>query len=173
MTQFQDAPPAEAPKSANSFVHLDPLPESGPQVMTLVATNFIPDYKDVDRNTGETRIYAALELYWGLRFDGKSYFIKTWPMRYSINERANWAKVVKAMTGSLPETGSSPKDVLGKGAMLTIENAEKVSKKGTKYSVSQINGYSPVPKVLVASIAPLDQLLPDLEAALAATQEPF
>jgi hypothetical protein len=57
--------------------------------------------------------------------------------------------------------------------MLTIENAEKVSKKGTKYSVSQINGYSPVPKVLVASIAPLDQLLPDLEAALAATQEPF
>lgn len=166
-TPFQDAPPAEAPKQNNQFFHFDPLPEAGPQVMTLVATNFIPEYEHIDKTTGEKKVYAAIELFWGLLNDRKPYFIKSWPVRYSINERANWAKIVKAMTGALPEAGSRPADFVGKGAMLTIENEDKVGQKGTKYTTSRIAGYSPIPKALLSSVAPINELLPALEKLLA------
>lgn len=165
MSTTTEAPPAAAPKSSN-FISLEPFPEEGPAILTIVKHNYIAEYHNV-KEDGTTEVYPAVEFYLGTKTANGPRFIKTWPARYSINERANYAKVYKYVTGHLPVAGSSPKDIEGGGIQANIINQEKVSKKGTKYTASKAKDLGPVFPKLKGEIVKREELLPALEKLLA------
>jgi hypothetical protein len=165
----QSAPAAQEPKSAD-FVKLEPFPESGPAILTVTAYNYIPNYTKVN-DDGSTDTFNALEFYLGTVTAAGPRFIKTWPSRYSIHEKSSYSKIYRAATGHLPQAGSSPKDIIGKGVQTTIENLDKVSKKGTKYTASRAKDLGPVFPKLRDEIVPLEKLLPALTAILEAPKD--
>lgn len=164
MSNLNEAPPAAEPKSSN-FVSLDPFPADGPAILTLVACNYIPEHHNV-KEDGTTDVFPAVEFYIGTTTPSGPRFIKTWPARYSINEKANYAKLYKYVTGHLPVAGSSPNDILGGGVQATIVNKEKVSKKGKKYTASSAKDLGPVFPKLKGEIVDRKVLLPVLEKLL-------
>lgn len=178
---FNSAPPAEQPKTGSDFIQLPPFPDSDTYVGCLVAANYIPDYETQDRTTGEKKVFDAVELYYGaIASDGKPYFVRTWPMRYSVSEKAKYATYIKAATGEFPEAKSQPSDFFGKPVLLTIKTEEKKSRKGKLYTASTIDGIAPVPKSLKANApdgkalqAALEAAIKDIEARQNDTSAPF
>lgn len=162
-TLNQSAPPAAAANT--DFVSLEAFPEDGSTVLTIVAFNFTPGYVNTKQD-GTTEVFDALEFYLGANTSAGPRFIKTWPARYSIHEKANYGKLYKAAKGTLPVPGSTPKDLLGLGVLADLVNEEKVSKKGKKYMRTGIKGLAAVHPKLKGDIVPLATLLPALEAAL-------
>lgn len=170
MSKLADAPPAAEPKSGN-FLSLDAFPDEGPAILTIVATNYIKDYTKVN-DDGTTETFPAVEFYLGTNTPSGPRFIKTWPARYSINEKANYAKIYKFATGHLPAAGSSPKDIVGKGIQANIVNEDKVAKKsGKQYKVSKAKDLGPVFPKLRDEIVPVAKLRPALDAILNAPKD--
>jgi hypothetical protein len=170
MSNLTEAPPARENKSTD-FVKLEPFPESGPAILTITAYNYIPAYTKVN-DDGSSETFPALEFYLGTETPSGPRFIKTWPSRYSIHEKSSYSKLYRAATGHLPQAGSSPKDIVGKGVQTTIDNQEKVSKKGTKYTASRAKDLGPVFPKLLPEVVPLAKLLPALTAILEAKDKP-
>jgi hypothetical protein len=164
----QKAPPAAAPRGGD-FVSFAPFTEDGPAILTIVAFNFIKGHT-FTKQDGSTEIADALEFYYGANTDEGPRFIKTWPSKYSIHEKANYAKLYKACTGALPVAGSNPADLLGKGVQAILENEDKVSKKGKAYTKTSVKSVSMVKDKLRGDITPLAKLLPALEAEFAKAQ---
>jgi len=165
MSNLNEAPPAAAPKS--NFISLAPFPDEGPAILTVVAYNYIPEYHNT-KEDGTVEVFNAVEFYFGTKTPSGPRFIKTWPARYSINEKANYAKLYKYVTGHLPTAGSSPKDILGGGVQATIKNEEKVAKvSGKKYTASKARDLGPVFPKLKGEIVDRKELLPELEKILA------
>lgn len=162
-TLNQSAPPAAAANT--DFVSLEAFPEDGSTVLTVTAFNFTKDYVNTKQD-GTTEVFDALEFYLGAVTSAGPRFIKTWPARYSIHEKANYGKLYKAAKGTLPAAGSNPKDLLGLGVLADLVNEEKVSKKGKKYMLTGIKGLAAVHPKLKGDIVPLATLLPALEIAL-------
>lgn len=170
-TLNQDAPPAEAPKSTGGdFVKLPPFPAAGQQILTIVAYNYIKDYVNTKQD-GSTETFNAVEFYLGALVDGTVCFIKTWPKRYSINEKAGYTKFYRAALGKDPVAGSSPKDLLGAGLTANIEVKDKVGKKGTPYKSCAGKDFAAVHPKLKSEITPLEKLLPTLQDVLSGQGE--
>jgi hypothetical protein len=160
---FNKAPKAEAPKGGDDFIHFPSFPESDTVVGTLVAYNFIKDFKTKNKE-GQDLVYDAVELIYGAKTaDEQVYFLKTYPMKYSVSEKAKYAKYCKAATGEWPEAGTTPDDFVGKPVLLTVKVEEKVSKKGKKYTASRLEGVTAVPKALKGNAPDAKVLLPQLE----------
>lgn len=165
MSYNQNAPAATAPKGGD-FVSFKPFEEDGPTILTIVAFNFIKDHVQ-EKEDGSTEVIDALEFFYGAMTEAGPRFIKTWPAKYSIHEKSNYAKLYKAATGSLPVVGSNPSDILGKGVQTILENENKVGKKtGKAYTKTSVKSVSPVKASAKASVTPLAKLLPLLEQAI-------
>jgi hypothetical protein len=170
MSNLLDAPPAPEPKSGN-FLSLESFPEEGPAILTIVATNYIKDYVKTN-DDGTTEVFPAVEFFLGTETKVGPRFIKTWPARYSINEKANYAKIYKFATGHLPAAGSAPKDIIGLGVQANIVNEDKVAKKsGKPYTVSKAKDLGPVFPKLKGEIVPVAKLRPALDAILNAPKD--
>lgn len=165
---FQEAPSAVAPKSNQDFFHLDPLPEDGQLILTVVATNYIKEHTQFNKEKQVEETFPAIEFYLGALFNGKPGFVKTWPVKYSIHEKATYSKYYRSALGKEPNAGSKPADLVGSGLTVTVKNEDKVSKKGTPYKRSRVGEVAAVHPKLKAEIVPVASLKPALEAALAA-----
>lgn len=174
MSINQKAPPAEVKAQAN-FFRFEPLPKSDTYIFTVVAYNYLDSapFTRTDQATKKQTIIngPGVELFLGTVVNGKSYFVKTWPIFYSINERSNYTKWYKALTGTLPTVKQNPDDLLGKAIMLPVELTEKVSKKGTKYMATRTGNPSPVPSMLAATVTPLATLKGPFDAAVKASEQ--
>lgn len=168
-TLNQEAPPAAAPKG--DIVKLEPFPRSDSFVLTLCAYNFIPQYpfkrKNKDTGAEEIKPDDAVEFYFGGIVDGKVYLAKTWPQKYSIHEKSNYAAAYSAMTGKMPAAGSKPSDLVGKFALVEVSVEEKTSRTGKKYTATNIDSIGKVPSILAGTGVDIKQLRPALDAALA------
>ena len=165
---MNEAPPAPAQASKDFGPRFDALPVDGPTIMTIVAFDFLPKTEFKDPKTQAVTIADGLRFYFGTVIDGKPYFLSPWPMRYSINEKSGYTRLFTAATGAPPQAGSTPKVLLGKGVTLTINNVQKVSKKGVAYTASKITATAPVHKKLLGEVVPLAELEPALKAAFEA-----
>lgn len=167
MSNLNDAPAAAAPK-ANSFVKFEPFEEDGPQILTLVATNYIPQH-EFENDKKEKYIAPAIEFYFGTLVNGNPRFVKTWPKAYSIKNTATYYRIYKAIAGKEPQVGSKPADIIGGGIQGTVATVDKVGKLGTKYRASSVDlkSLGPVMPKLKSEIVPLNKLLPTLEKLLA------
>jgi len=166
MSTTHDAPPAQELKSSN-FISLEPFPEEGPAILTVVKHNYLKDYVNVKQD-GTTEVINAVEFYLGTKTPNGPRFIKTWPCRYSIHEKAKYSQIYKYVTGHLPTPGSSPKDIEGGGVQANIVNEEKVAKKSQKkYVASKAKDLGPVFPKLKGEIVKREELLPELEKILA------
>lgn len=161
-----EAPPAPSAALKDYGPRFDPLPASGPQIMTIVAWDFLPKHEFKDPTTGTIKVADAVEPYYGTQIDGKTYFVRGRPMTYSLNEKANYLKIYTAATGKAPVPGSTPKDTLGKGVTVDVELTDKVSKKGKPYKSTKIKAVTPVHPKLQGEVVPLKTLAPLLEEAL-------
>lgn len=171
MSNLNDAPAAPAPK-ASSFVKFEPFEEDGPQILTLVATNYIKEH-EFENDKKEKYIGQALEFYFGTLINGQPRFIKTWPKAYSIKNTATYYRIYKAITGKEPQVGCKVSDIVGGGIQGTVTTSDKVGKKGTKYRVSTVDMKSlgPVMPKLKPEIVPLEKLLPALKKLLEAADK--
>ena len=144
MTMFNAPPPIEKPPEFENSLFFEALPDDGMTAFVLVASNYINNYQTTYQ--GQPKTYEhAIELFFATQAnDGKYYFVKTWPKSYSMHEMSWYSALVKAITGSLPEAGSNVDQLIGLPLMLLIKNEDKVSKKGTRYVSSKIDG-KPVP----------------------------
>lgn len=163
------APPAEAPKSKD-FFQLPAFPVEGPTVLTVVAYNFIPDYVN-PFDEEQKPAYPAVELFLGAETEKGVGFVKTYPIRYSLNEKASYHKLYKLATGKVPSAGTKPDDMVGHGLTATITNESKTSKKGKQYTVSKVKDFGAVHPKLKGEIAPVKELLPKLKAVLASNDD--
>lgn len=168
---FQEAPAAAAPKSTQDFFHLDPLPEDGQQILTIVAANYIKEHTQFNQTKQVEETFPAIEFYLGALFAGKPGFVKTWPIKYSIHEKARYSQYYRCALGKEPAAGSKPADLIGAGLTVTVKNEDKVSKKGTAYKRTRVEDVAAVHPKLKAEIAPVATLKPALEAALAAAKK--
>jgi hypothetical protein len=168
---MNEAPPAASTAQKDFGPRFDPLPGNDTYIFTVVAFDFIKNYEQRDMTTGEMKVFDALQFFYGTKIDGKAYFLKPWPTKYSIHEKANYTKLFKAAVGNPPPAGSNPKEMLGKGVTIEVENEEKVSKKGTKYTISKAKNVTAVHAKLKGEIVPLAELLPAFEAALASKDD--
>lgn len=168
---MNEAPPAPSTAQKDFGPRFDPLPGPDTYIFTVVAFDFIKNYEQRDMTTGEVKIFDALQFFYGTKVGDKTYFLKPWPSKYSIHEKATYTKLYKAATGAAPLPGSNPKDMLGKGVTIEVENEDKVSKKGTKYTVSKAKNVGAVHAKLKGEIVALAELLPAFEAALTAKED--
>jgi len=165
---MNEAPPAPSSTLKDFGPRFDPLPQSDTYIFTVVAFDFLKNYEQRDLTTGEMKVFDALQFFYGTKIGGKTYFLKPWPTKYSIHEKANYTKIYKAAVGTPPPAGSNPKDMLGKGITIEVENEEKTSKKGTKYTVSKPKSITGVHAKLRGEIVPLAELETAFKAALEA-----
>ena len=175
MTQTlnNEAPPAPV-SGGQDFLKFEPFPASDSYVLTLVGTNYIashPFERTDDNGKDFIKEAPAIEFFWGGMADGKPYFTKSWPQAYSLHEKANYAKIYKALTGKIADASQRPKDMLGKAAMVEIKLENKKSKKGKDYVAVKIGAITAVPKLLLGSVVPLEQLEAPFKAALAKANE--
>lgn len=164
---LQSAPPA--PESKKDFFRLPPFPAEGPTVLTVLAYNFIKDY--INQFDEEPTPYPAVEFFLGAETEKGVGFVKTWPSRYSLHEKANYAKLYKLATGKAPVAGSKPDDMIGCGLTATVTNTAKTSKTGKQYTVSSAKDFGAVHPKLKGEIAPVKELLPKLKAVLASNDD--
>ena len=160
------APPAVAPKQIVDFVHLPAFPATGPQILTIVKYEYLPEYINPFDNPPKPA-FPAIAFTLGAETAGGIGFVAALPTRYSLHEKATYPKLYKMATGKEALAGTTPDAMIGKGISANVENIEKVSKKGTKYTRSQVGGFSVVHPKLVGEITPLAKLLPALTAILA------
>lgn len=168
-TLNQSAPPATASKSGEDFIRLEPFPKSGSHVLTVTAYNYNPacEFKRTDDKGAESiEVRPGLEFYFGTVIGGKPYFVKPWPVPYSLHEKANYAKWYEAATGKVAAPGTKADDMIGKHVLGAVKVENKTSKKGTAYSVTKLMTVSPVPDILAATGTDIKVLLPALQAAL-------
>ena len=169
---MNEAPSAQAPAQQRDFgPRFDPMPKSETYIFTVVAYDFLPKFEQKDPTTGETKIFDALQFYFGTIVDGKAYFLKPWPSKYSIHEKAGYTKLYRAIKGSAPLPGSNPKELLGGGITIEVNNEAKVSKKGTPYTASRAKSYAAVHPKLKGEIVSLNALEPAFKAALEASKK--
>lgn len=164
-TALQEAPPVEAPKSA-AFFRFAPFPAEDSYPLTIVGHNYIKEHEFArtdDSGQEYTEKAAAIELFLGTKIEGKAYFVKTWPQKLSISDRANYYKWFLAATGKAPVAGSKTAELNGKVLLGEIQNA--VGKKGGEYS--KIKSLAKCPAALVKTATPLAELRPAFEAAIA------
>lgn len=169
----QEAPPAPV-SNTQDILRFEPFPASDSYVLTLVGTNYIashPFERTDDQGKDFIKEAPAIEFFWGTIVDGKAYFTKSWPQAYSLHEKANYAKIYKALTGKAPDASQRPKDMLGKAAMVEIKLEAKKSKKGKDYTAVKIGAITAVPKLLLGNVVSLDQLKAPFDAALKAAGE--
>ena len=170
----QSAPPVEVKATANYF-RFDPLPKSDTYVFTLVGYNYLEStpFNRTDEKTKAKTVVNGQGIEWflGTMVDGKPYFVKTWPVFYSISDRANYSKWYKAMTGALPTPAQRPDDCLGKGVLVPVELVDKVSSKGTKYKATKVGAPSAVPSILAATVTKLKDLDKPFKEALAKSDQ--
>jgi len=167
---LQSAPPAVAPKQMNDFVFLPAFPVDGAQVLTVISHNYIPEYKNPFAEE-EKPACPAVEFYLGADTEAGIGLIKTFPITYSLHEKATYPKLYKMATGKECVAGSSPDDMNGHGLTGTITNVAKTSKKGKAYTASKVGEFAAVHPKLKGEIAPLAKLKPLLAAALTAKVE--
>lgn len=176
MTAFASAPPVEA-KQSGGFIKLPPFKRSDTYVLTIIASNFIPNhpFDRKDEKTGQEYVKEApaVELYLGARVDGELCLAKTWPQMYSLSDRANFRKWYEAATGKTVKTGDKVNvaDLVGKALLGEVKVADKTSAKGTTYTANNVKIVGKVPSVLAGSITPLAELAPVLEKALAEAEK--
>lgn len=164
----QSAPPAEAPKG--DFLKLPPFPKSDTVVLTVVAYSYNEktQFKRKDDDGVEyTETRPGLEFYFGSVVGGKPYFLKPWPVAYSLHEKANYAKWYEAATGKTAAPGTNPSDMLGKHILGAVKVENKTGSKGTAYTISKLTTVSAVPSILANTGTPLEALLPELNKILA------
>lgn len=168
----QPVPDSVAPKGGD-FITFQPFPDAGPAILTVLGVKVLPDFENIKQD-GTREVFDALEFIVGTITSAGPRFIKLWPMKNSIHEKSNYSKLYKAATGALPAPkGSNPSQIVGKGIQATLENVDKVSKKGTAYTATRLDIKSAVsvfPK-LRAEIVPADKLYAALEAALTPRQQ--
>lgn len=164
----EQAPAAKAPKQNGDFVRLEGIPESAGDtlIMTAVAFNYIPEHTEFNKEKKEEQVFPAIEWFFGTQVNGKTYFVKTWPMRYSIHEKAKYTKYFKALTGKIPAPGSTFKDAIGGGVTATINSVQKQRKDGSSYLSTKIVDVAPVHPKLRGEIIPVATLRPLLDKAL-------
>jgi hypothetical protein len=162
---LNQAPPVPEPKE-NKVFRFDPLPESGVNIFTLLDCNFIRDYENRDYETKEVKIYDAIELFFGTVIDGKQYFLKPWPTKYSIHPKSTYFKIVKAMTQEEPQQGSTPADFFGQNLLITTENVNKKSKAGKSYVATKIVDYNTAPDQMKKLATPAADFEEEFRAAL-------
>jgi hypothetical protein len=165
MSKLQSAPPAAAPKASQEFFHLPAFPTEGQVIVTVVGYNYIPEYQspfDEDKDP-----YPAIEFFYGAETDGGIGFVKGYALRYSLHEKATYAKLYKLATGKTPAAGSKPDDMIGHGLSATVTNEAKTSKKGTAYTRSSIKDFGSVHPKLRGDITPVAKLRPLLDEQLA------
>ena len=171
MSLNQSAPAAEAPKAGTDYVKLEPFPKSDTVVLTVVAYNYIEKCefeRTDDKGVKSTEIRPGLEFYFGTLVGNKPYFVKPWPIAYSLHEKANYAKWYEAATGNVVKPGTKPDDMIGKFVLGNIKVESKVGQKGTAYKISKIATITPVPSILASTGTPLEVLRRELDKALAA-----
>lgn len=169
----QEAPPVEV-KDSTQFFRFDPLPKSDTYVFTLVGFNYLESapFNRTDEKTKQKTVVngPGIEWFLGTKVGNKSFFVKTWPIYYSINDRANYTKWYTAFTGVAPTPKQRPGDCMGQAVLVPIQLQDKVSTKGTKYVATKVGAPTAVPSILQATIVPLDALKADFEQALAKSQ---
>jgi hypothetical protein len=170
----QEAPPVEV-KAQTNYFRFDPLPKSDTYLFTLVGFNYLEStpFNRTDEKTKQKTVEhgPGIEWFLGTMVKDKPYFIKTWPIYYSISDRANYTKWYKAFTGAAPTAKQRPSECLGKAVMVPVELVQKTSAKGTTYTAAKTGSPSPVPSMLEGSITPLSALKAAFEAALAKSSE--
>lgn len=162
---MSNIPNATAPKGGNDFISYDAFPESGPATLTILSVEFVPNFETTDRETGERLVFDALQFTYGAETSAGARFVKPWPIKYSIHEKAGYSKLYKAAKGTLPLPGSNPAELVGLGVQADLDNENKTSKKGTAYTRTKILSFSAVHPKLKGDIAPLASLLPKLANA--------
>ena len=163
-----ESPPVVEEQKYNS-IFFDALPESDSYVMTLMGVDS-KGVIDFDYKGTVTRA-QAVELHWGTKVDGKPYFFKTWPKKWITAPKSHTALAYKALTGELPITLDA-KDIVGKAALITIENVTKTSSKGTHYTASkQIGTPTKVPSSMRAMVVDYSDLLGPWEEAMTPRDE--
>ena len=170
MSNLNSAPPAVAPKQMNDMVFLPAFPAEGQQVLTIICHNYIASYTNPFAEPDKPAV-PAVEFYLGADTEAGVGLIKTYPITYSLHEKATYPKLYKMATGKEATAGSSPDDMNGHGLTGTITNEAKTSKKGKAYTRSKVGEFAAVHPKLKGEIAPLAKLKPLLEAALAVKPE--
>jgi hypothetical protein len=163
----QPVPDSVAPKGDGDFITFEPFPESGPTILTILGVKEIKDYESFNKEKNQMDVYDALEFIAGTITDKGPRFLKMWPMKNSIHEKAKYYALYKAAMGTPPPAkGSNARQIVGKGISADLLNEDKVSKKGTPYVRTSLKGVSSVHPKLRGEIVPLADLLPALEKAL-------
>ena len=169
---MNEAPSAQAPAQQRDFgPRFDPVPSKGMHIFTVVAFDYIEKYPFKDQKTGVVKPDKALEFTFGSIIDGKTYFVRPFPFRYSIHEKSAYTGLYAAIKGSAPLDGSNPKELLGGGFTMDCEIVSKVSKKGTPYSFTKPVNYTAVHPKLKGEIVSLNALEPAFKAALEASKK--
>ena len=168
--------PAAPMANMQDYVRLPAFPRSDSYVLTVVGTNYIashPFNRKDDEGRESTVMAPAVELYFGGEVDGKPYFAKTWPQKYSWHEKSNLSKWYTAITGKSPDPVSArPKDLVGKPALVEIKvEKKKGAKSGKEYTATNVGTVAKVPSILAATATPLAKLEAPFAAALAASSE--
>ena len=158
-----ETPPVVEEQEYNS-IFFDAMPESDSYVMTLMGVDSKGvidfDYK------GTVSRAQAVEFHWGTLVEGKAYFFKTWPKKWITAPKSHTALAFQALTGELPTTLDAD-FVVGKAALINIENVAKTSAKGTHYTASkQIGSPNKVPSSMRSLVIPREDLMVAWEAAM-------
>ena len=171
-SEWGDGSDGSEAKQREAFVRLEPFPATDTYAVTLVAAKFLPRYEDTYK--GVTKIVEAWELIFGAKLpSGKYAFIKPWPFKNSLDERSGFAKMFRAFAGHQPVPGAAkPAVIMGKTALLRIEAGQKTSPKGTVYLTNKAGDFSSLPSMMAALATPRAELLPQLQAQLAASSQP-
>ncbi len=167
-TLNQEAPAATANKSED-YVRLEPFPKSDSHVLTICAFHYDPsvEFKRKDDDGNETtEVRPGIDFYFGAMVGGKAYFVKPWPVPYSLHEKANYAKWYEAACGKAPAPGSNVKDMLGKHVLGAVKIEHKTSRKGKAYTVTKLASVNPVPSMFEGKGTDIKDLLPALQDAL-------
>lgn len=168
----QEAPPPEV--KAQNHLRFEPIPKSDTYVGTLVGTNYLPEVqfpRTDDDGVKTIEIAPGIEFFFGVEIDGKAYFTRSWPKKYSIHKKASYYQWFEAITGRAPEVKDRPVTAVGGHALIEIAVTDKVGSKGTAYKAVNIKSVKPVPGILSPNKIPLDKLKPAFEAALAKSSE--
>lgn len=172
-TQEQAAPPITAPKGGKDFVRFEPFPKNDSYILTILKYEYTAShpFERKDDKTGVVTVKngPALELVFGAMVGNKAYFLKTWPAAYSMDKKAKFTAIYDAAIGRVPVPGDKADDLIGKQILGTVKVENKVSPKGTAYTVSKLASVSPVPSILAGTGADIKTLLPAFQAALAAS----
>lgn len=153
------APPAPEPESNTGsqapFLKLDPPPESDAWPAVLVGYDYLEAYEQEFQ--GQKKVSDCVVLYFGGVYKDEqgivhTWLVKSWPMTYSVYEKARYARWIGAMTGAMPSGGTVPDDFIGGECLCEIEVVDKVSKKGTAYRAARLKNVSKLPSAMKGAV---------------------